>query len=75
MIDFSFMKRDCFAFEIGKNRPNCNILSEMICQKRECSFYKTMEQYIKDQKKYPCLYTNFDIKCRVKPKKEGFEDQ
>ncbi len=43
-------KTDCFAFRETRNK-HCSVLSELICKKRKCSFYKTLEQYEADRKK------------------------
>lgn len=45
------IKTDCFAF-MQKCRK-CSVLNELICQKRECTFFKTQEQYNSDREKYP----------------------
>ena len=42
------VKTDCFGFRRGE----CSVLYELVCEKRNCSFYKTREQYAKDKKKY-----------------------
>lgn len=44
------MKTDCFAYQ--QKCKGCSVLTEPICKKRECSFYKTREQYDSDRKKY-----------------------
>lgn len=41
--------KDCFAY----GRCSCRILTELICDNRECSFYKTHKQYRDDLEKYP----------------------
>ena len=42
------MNKDCFGYKAGK----CTVLSEMVCVKKECSFYKTKDQYNSDREKY-----------------------
>lgn len=44
------MKTDCFAFMKKCNK--CSVMTETVCKKRECSFYKTKEQYETERKKY-----------------------
>ena len=44
------MKTDCFGYD--KLSGKCKIMSEEICKKRNCTFYKTSEQYRKDAEKY-----------------------
>lgn len=41
---------DCFAY--NEKLKTCSVLSEMVCKKRKCSFYKTEQQYKDDLKKY-----------------------
>lgn len=41
-------KIDCFGYREGK----CEIMTELICKKSKCSFYKTWNQENKDRKKY-----------------------
>lgn len=42
---------DCFAYR--KRYKNCVALTELVCAKRKCSFYKSCEQHAKDKEKYP----------------------
>lgn len=42
-------KADCFGF--NKITGECKIMHETICETRECSFYKTKQQYYEDRKK------------------------
>lgn len=42
------VKTDCFAYA----RCKCLALSEMVCKKKNCSFYKTKEQEEEDKRKY-----------------------
>ncbi len=42
------IKKDCFAYRIGR----CNIMTELICKRDSCSFYKTKEQMEQDRKTY-----------------------
>ena len=44
------IKVDCFGYNLKAGK--CAIMTETICKKRECSFYKTQEQYQEDKKKY-----------------------
>lgn len=37
------IRKDCFGYVPG--RRNCQILTENICEKRKCSFFKTKEAY------------------------------
>lgn len=42
-------KKDCFAYNRYCNKYNkCNILNELVCSERKCSFYKTQKQFIDD---------------------------
>lgn len=41
--------KDCFAYGF----TGCKILTERICDNRECSFYKTHRQYKEDLEKHP----------------------
>ncbi len=40
--------KDCFAYRIGR----CSIMTEMICRRESCSFYKTVEEMERDRKRY-----------------------
>ncbi len=42
------IKKDCFAYRIG----GCSVLTEMVCRRENCSFYKTKEQARADREKY-----------------------
>lgn len=42
------VNKDCFAYRIG----GCSIMTEMICRRDTCSFYKTKEQAAADREKY-----------------------
>ena len=42
------VKKDCFAYRIG----GCSILTETVCRREICSFYKTKEQARIDREKY-----------------------
>ena len=42
------VKTDCFAYQ--ERCKQCRVLSELVCKKRECTFYKTQEQYDSDRK-------------------------
>ena len=44
------IKTDCFGFD--KISGKCKIMSEDICKQRNCTFYKTWEQYRKDMNRY-----------------------
>lgn len=44
-------KTDCFGF-CGPRNKRCSVLIELVCKKRECTFYKTREQYESDRFKY-----------------------
>ena len=49
-ITMAEVKTDCFGFD--KRFCSCKIMTEPICKKRRCSFYKTMEQFKADIEKY-----------------------
>lgn len=40
------IKKDCFGY---RNPERCGVLSEMVCKNKNCSFYKSKEQFIKDR--------------------------
>ncbi len=42
------VKKDCFAYRIS----GCSIMTETICRREICSFYKTKEQAELDREKY-----------------------
>ena len=42
------IKQDCFGYKRG----TCMVLTELVCGQRECSFYKTQEQFRQDAEKY-----------------------
>ena len=44
------IKTDCFGYD--KRYCQCKIMTENICAKRNCTFYKTTEQYKADMEKY-----------------------
>lgn len=44
------IKVDCFGY--NKTNRECKVMEELICKKRNCTFYKTWEQYRADMKKY-----------------------
>jgi hypothetical protein len=63
------MKEDCFAYKpIKKGKWYCHILRENICEKKECPFYKTAEDYVKGFEYYP-EYEEICRKYGVEPKK------
>ncbi len=47
-MENSKVKTDCFAYRRGE----CSVLYEMVCENKNCSFYKTCEQYKHDKLKY-----------------------
>lgn len=43
------IKRDCFAFRVnGVGKPKCSALTDLYCKDGKCGFYKTMEQFKKE---------------------------
>ena len=44
-------RKNCFAFKNGR----CEIMEELICEKKKCSFYKSVEKYESDLEKYPLI--------------------
>ena len=40
-------RKDCFGYKV---KGYCGTLTEMVCQTRECSFYKTKKQFAEDAK-------------------------
>ncbi len=49
--NYMSVKKDCFAYRIGR----CNILTEMVCKRDTCSFYKTHEEMEQDRARYGFL--------------------
>ena len=48
--------RDCFAHQ----EMCCSILTEKVCNKGKCSFYKTHKKFLEDSKRYPPInYKHF----------------
>ena len=47
------VKTDCFAY-MSKCKQ-CSVLTELVCRKRKCTFYKTREQFDADRLKYDSL--------------------
>lgn len=41
-------RADCFAHR----KDGCSVLNKTICRERECSFYKTAEQFQKEREYY-----------------------
>lgn len=48
------VKKDCFGYHCAAKK--CTVLTETICAKRKCSFYKTQKQYDEDKQKYERLW-------------------
>ena len=46
---FSTVKKDCFAY--GRLNEKCSILTETVCKKAECKFYKTKREFEKGRMK------------------------
>ena len=42
------IKTDCFGY---RSNHVCGALSEMLCARKECPFYKTAEKFAEDAKK------------------------
>lgn len=42
------IKKDCFAYRLGR----CSILTEMVCKRDTCSFFKTKEEMEEDSRRY-----------------------
>lgn len=51
----SSVKKDCFAYD-SKNKK-CSILNDTFCRKEEeeCNFYKSLNQYTLDRKRYDSM--------------------
>lgn len=63
------VKEDCFAFKTFRNGiKTCAVLKELLCKEKECSFYKTSEEYVKGFEGYPD-YRMLCHKYKVEPKK------
>ena len=54
-LDKNKIKKDCFG--CGPGGKSCKILTEMLCEKGKCPFYKTKAQYDSDKKRYAPLET------------------
>ena len=46
---FSSVKKDCFAY--GSISDKCSILTETVCKKENCKFYKTKKEFEKGRMK------------------------
>lgn len=46
---FSSEKKDCFAY--GRLNDKCSILTETVCKKGICKFYKTKREFEKGRMK------------------------
>lgn len=55
------MYKDCFA----RGDAKCKILKEVVCEERNCPFYKTKRRYEADKIKYP----------HIKMKERGKSDE
>jgi len=55
------VNKDCFAYRIG----GCSIMTETICRRDTCSFYKTKEQAAADREKYG-FQKNYRPKCEIR---------
>lgn len=43
------IKKDCFAFRVnGVGTMKCNALNDLYCKDGKCGFYKTREQFQKE---------------------------
>ncbi len=42
------VKTDCFGYRRGE----CTVLYELVCEHKNCSFYKTCSEYNRDKLKY-----------------------
>ncbi len=42
------VQKDCFAYRLGR----CNVLTEMVCRRDKCSFFKTKEEMERDLVRY-----------------------
>jgi hypothetical protein len=63
-------RKNCFAFKNGR----CEIMEELICDKKKCSFYKSVEKYESDLEKYPLIDYEalYNERHKVEPKKDCF---
>lgn len=48
------IKTDCFAYTKRRHNGSCKIMKdgELICENKNCTFYKSFEQYIREIDKY-----------------------
>ena len=46
---YSGVKRDCFGYSNINNR--CSVLTETVCKKENCKFYKTKKEFEKGRNK------------------------
>jgi len=47
-MDNKRVKTDCFGYRCGE----CGVLYELVCKDKNCSFYKTREEFRRDLLKY-----------------------
>lgn len=45
------INKDCFGYNNSTDN-GCKVLKVLECKKKECPFFKTKEQYIKDKVRY-----------------------
>ena len=53
------IKEDCFAYN-GETKE-CKALTELVCKKEECSFYKTKAEYLDGISKLEGLEGTIDV--------------
>lgn len=46
---YSGVKKDCFCYSNINNR--CSVLTETVCKKADCRFYKTKKEFEKGNKR------------------------
>lgn len=52
------IKKDCFAYDRKKKSYSCKILTELVCEKGDCKFYKkagTLCKSCNKQSYYNCV--------------------
>jgi len=39
------IKHDCYAFRMNGDRAFCDVMDELVCRKRKCSFYTNKDEH------------------------------
>jgi hypothetical protein len=73
IMDTSQIKTDCFGYEGLSKKTKCRVLTELMCEKSKCPFYKTWGQFDNGIKKHPWALDagKCYLKARGKTSKEA----